>query len=64
MTARNTKLKPAPLRYPNGGGIKAAMRQSKGVSPAVTKTAKEALLAKHAAEKAKFEDTHGPQEWS
>jgi hypothetical protein len=59
---RATRLKPAPVPYPNGGGLKKAMTKVK--NPKVVATAKAAVLAKHEAEKAKFEDTYGPQDWN
>lgn len=40
------------------------MSRTKGVSPKVVATAKAAVLAKHEAEKAKFEDTYGSQDWN
>jgi hypothetical protein len=64
MPKKVTRVKPAPLKYPNGGGIRQSMSGTKGVSPAVIKASREALEAKHAAERVKFEDKHGSQEWS
>jgi hypothetical protein len=48
-----------------GGYIKKAMAaKAKGPSAKVVSADKAALLAKHESEKAKFEDKHGPQDWT
>ena len=49
-----TKLKPAPLKYPNGGGLAAMATKPR----ASQKLEVEALEAKHAAELAKLKEKH------
>jgi hypothetical protein len=48
-----------------GGYLKKATESSKASGPSAKSIAadKAALLAKHTAEKAKFEDKHGAQDW-
>jgi hypothetical protein len=62
------KKPPTPKpAYPNGGGIAAAKKKAqvaKGPSPKVISTSKQALVAKHNAEKAQFEEKFGTQDWS
>jgi hypothetical protein len=59
--AKTTRLKPAPVKYPNGGGLKSALAKA---NPRVVATQKEVLKAKHKADKVKFEEKYGPQDWS
>jgi hypothetical protein len=49
-----TKLKPAPLKYPNGGGLAAMATKPR----ASQKLEVEAMEAKHAAELAKLKEKH------
>jgi hypothetical protein len=49
-----TKLKPAPLKYPNGGGIAAMAKKA----PASQKLEVEALQKKHEVEIAKLREKH------
>ena len=49
-----TKIKPAPLKYPNGGGLKAAAQKA----PASQGLEMEALEAKHKVEIAKLKEKH------
>lgn len=51
---KQTKLAPAPLAYPNGGGLK----RITGASAAVKKAEIAHLEAKHALEKAKLKEKH------
>jgi hypothetical protein len=51
---KQTKLAPAPLKYPNGGGLKAIT----GASAAVKKAEVNAMEAKHALERAKLKEKH------
>ena len=49
-----TKLKPAPLAYPNGGGLASMATKPR----ASQKLEVEAMEAKHAAELAKLKEKH------
>jgi hypothetical protein len=49
-----TKLKPAPLKFPNGGGLASMATKPR----ASQKLEVEALEAKHAAELAKLKEKH------
>jgi hypothetical protein len=49
-----TKLKPAPLAYPNGGGLAAMANKSKPSQ----KLEVDAMEAKHKAELAKLKEKH------
>jgi hypothetical protein len=50
-----TKLEPAPLKYPNGGGIKAMTSRQ---APKSQKLEIEALKKKHEVELAKLQEKH------
>lgn len=50
-----TKLEPAPLKYPNGGGLKA---MSKKQTPKSQQLEVEALKKKHEAELARLQEKH------
>lgn len=50
-----TKLEPAPLKYPNGGGIKAMTGRT---APKSQKLEIEALKKKHEVELAKLQEKH------
>jgi hypothetical protein len=52
-----TRLKPAPLQFPNGGGLQA---MAKGNSK-VQKLERDALEAKHEVERAKLADKHAKE---
>ena len=49
-----TKIKPAPLAYPDGGGLKTMANRT----PESQKLEMEALEAKHKVEKAKLAEKH------
>ena len=51
---RETKVKPAPIAYPNGGGLKSMGKKA----PASQKLEMEALLKKHEVEIAKLKEKH------
>ena len=51
---RITKLKPAPLKYPNGGGLNTMANKA----PASQKLEVEALKKKHEVEIAKLQEKH------
>jgi hypothetical protein len=50
-----TKLEPAPLKYPNGGGLKAMTSRQ---TPKSQKLEVEALKKKHEAELARLQEKH------
>ena len=52
-----TKLKPAPLAFPNGGGLKAMANKK----PESQRLEVEALAKKHEAEMAKLKEKHASQ---
>ena len=52
-----TKLKPAPLAYPNGGGLAAMANKPR----ASQRLEVEAMEAKHAAELAKLKEKHSKE---
>jgi hypothetical protein len=54
MSSIVTKLKPAPLAYPNGGGLKSMANKA----PASQKLEVEALKKKHEVELAKLQEKH------
>jgi len=51
---RETKIKAAPLKYPNGGGLKSMSSKA----PASQKLEVEALQKKHEVELAKLKEKH------
>ena len=52
-----TKLKPAPVPYPNGGGLKSMNKRQ----PASQKLEVEALQKKHEAELARLKEKHSKE---
>lgn len=55
-----TRLAPAPVKYPNGGGIKAMSGNIESLDKKHN-TERDALDAKHAAEKAALEHKHSEE---